>query len=139
MGCLSAYSNPITGTCLTALGGQGALTEEPCAEAGDTTWFMDSKGRLSSVDQQNNLLCMSVVRAQDPYGLPPLGAAMELNTCTDAYYQIFEPSNAALPAPLPEFDAGVGQVFGLPVLMMPALLLLIGAISTVGVSMIRRR
>ncbi len=134
-------SNPLTGTCLTALGGEGAVTEELCIEAGDTFWFKDSKGRLSSFGPNNNPLCLGVAGVQDPFGLPPIGAAMELAPCSDALYQIFEPSNAALPPLGPEYDAGSGELFPFPVpgFLMPALLLLIGTISTVGMSMIRRR
>jgi hypothetical protein len=134
-------SNPLNGSCLTALGGFGSLTEEPCVEAGDTSWFMDSNGRLSSVDLNNNPLCMSVVGVQDPLGLPPIGSSLELSTCSLALYQVFEPSNAALPPPLPEYDAGEGEVtpFPLPALSLPGLLLLIGAISHIGASWIRRR
>lgn len=132
--------NPLTGTCLTALGGMGSVTEEPCAEAGDTSWFMDGNGRLVSIGPNNDPLCLSVVGVQDPLERPPIGAAFELGACSNALYQLFKASNAALPPPLPEFDAGLGEVFPipLPVLLMPAWLLLVGAISTVGASMIRR-
>jgi len=131
--------NPISGTCLTAIGGMGAVTEESCAEAGDTSWFMDVKGRLSSIDTNNDPWCLSVVGVQDPNEAPPVGAAFELGTCTDALYQIFEASNVALPAPLQEYDAGEGSVFPLPALLVPGSLLLIAGISAVGASVIRRR
>lgn len=133
-------SNPLNGNCLTALGGSGSLTEEPCIEAGDTSWFMDANGRLSSIGPNNAPLCLSVVGVQNPLGTPPIGATLELSTCSQALYQLFEPSNAALPPALPEIDAGEGEVFSFPVplLLMPALLLLIGALSAVGASRIHR-
>ena len=85
-------------------------------------------------------MCLSVVGVQDPLASPPIDAELELGTCTTARYQIFEASNAALPPPLPEFDAGFGEVFPitLPALLMPASLLLMGVISMVGMSIIRR-
>jgi len=132
-------ANPLTGTCLTAIGGSSSVTEENCAEAGDTNWFVDASGRLSSIDPNNQPLCLSVVGVQDPLGVPPLGAPFELGTCSDALYQSFEPGNAALPAPLPEIDVGMGEVFPLPMLRPPAWLLLIGVISTIGALTIRKR
>lgn len=129
--------NPVTGTCLTATGGIGNLTEEPCVEAGDTNWFLDPDGRMSSLGPNSNPLCLNAIGVQDPVGPPPLGTLFELGVCSKALYQLFTPSNAGLPAPLPEFDAGMGEAV-VPVLSLPTLLFLVGAMSAVGVLLIQR-
>lgn len=130
--------NPLTGTCLTALGGEGAVTEESCAEAGDTSWFLDANGRLSSIGPNNDPLCLTLAGVQDPQQRPPLGATFELGACSPALYQLFEPSNAGLPAPLPELDAGTGEILYLPTLPGGGWLVLAAALAWAGRSATRR-
>ncbi len=131
--------NPLSGTCLTALGGQGAVTEEPCIEAGDTNWFMDGSGRLSSIDPNNNPLCLTLVGVQDPTAPPPIGASFELGACSSALYQVFEPTNAGLPPPLPEIDVGSGEIIYLPALPGLGWMILAAALAAAGAQAVRRR
>ena len=102
--------NPLTDSCLTALGGAGAVTEEPCEEATDTSWSLDPNGRMTSLDPNHGPLCLGVAGFQDLTLPPPIGATLELGPCSPALYQRFQPTNDALPEPLPELDVGTGEL-----------------------------